>query len=621
MSMRILRSLASIAIGAALLVPGPASAASAPDEGYAFRPAPWSKPLYGSQPPEDDPATQQTYIEGHDGTDLYIETYLPAPSGEHTPPKKVPTIMVMTPYAGLYSPLGSMNGFATYFNARGYAVSVAHVRGTGNSGGCLEQTGPRQIKDGARFVEYLGKDAPWTTGKVGMWGVSYDAETQISTAGLGDPKRTKYLKAIIPVASVGNQYDWNFFDGVAYNDQPASGNTSYLGISFLPEEDPTTYPLHIPEKASCQAEVMGSSADAFTGDYTRYWQQREYRKGARKVRAATLMVHGLRDFNVQPITLAGFFDQLPSRTPHKGLFGVWEHAEPNSGGVESAWRRTDWEDMMTAWFDRYLKGKRTGVEDWPDVQVQDNTGQWMEVGEFPAKSGRMGQLALGSNGVLGSSKPAGQTTFTEQLHNDYPHEGEYVTFETDKLKEPLHLIGQPMVDLWVASSTDDGPLGASLEVIDPNGEPARHTSGQYMATYGARSLQHIERFKVPWFAQKAGEPISPGEAYRVTLRFLPTSLVVQKGQSLRLTIAGSITWSKGTTSPSYEGSDITILHDCNHLSALRFRMPDAGAKLINAREADDAEVKSDPARAGRRDAGGLAAARVCGSAPIALPWQ
>lgn len=40
------------------------------------------------------------------------------------------------------------------------------MRGTGNSGGCLEQTAENQI---------------------GMYGVSYDAETQVSVAGLGDP--------------------------------------------------------------------------------------------------------------------------------------------------------------------------------------------------------------------------------------------------------------------------------------------------------------------------------------------------------------------------------------------------------------------------------------------------
>ena len=81
----------------------------------------------------------------------------------------------------------NLENVISYFTARGFAVAQGDVRGTGESGGCLEQTSTNQIDDGARFVEYLGKDAPWSNGSVGMYGISYDGETQISTAGLGDP--------------------------------------------------------------------------------------------------------------------------------------------------------------------------------------------------------------------------------------------------------------------------------------------------------------------------------------------------------------------------------------------------------------------------------------------------
>lgn len=56
------------------------------------------------------------------------------------------------------------------------------MRGTGESGGCLEQTAQNQIDDGGRVIEYLGRDAPWSNGRVGMYGASYDAETQICWA-------------------------------------------------------------------------------------------------------------------------------------------------------------------------------------------------------------------------------------------------------------------------------------------------------------------------------------------------------------------------------------------------------------------------------------------------------
>jgi predicted acyl esterase len=371
---------------------------------------------------------------------------------------------------------------------------------------------------------------------------------------------------------------------------------------------------------------MGSSANQ-TGDFTEYWQAREYRPNAHKVKAATLMVHGLRDFNVQDITLQGWFNQLPKSTPHKGLFGVWNHAFPGShGAVEPEWARADWYDMVTSWFDRYLKGKPTKVEKWPAVQLQRSDGQWWSVKEYPNTGGPKGQLALTAEGGLGTTKPTGESVFMEQPHVGEPADGQYVVFETKKLKKPLHLTGQPMLDLWLTTSTEDGHVGAELEVIGPDGAPLAHEGnyGALHATYGVRSLQHIAPMPRGWFEQESGEPVVPNEALNVTLRFLPTDLVVPKGGSLRLTVAGVVSYQKteGSSQPSGAASEITILHDCGQPSILRFRMPSKKAKLLNVRETDENQkLKSTPAKMGNQTGGGLASARVCGKRPKALPFQ
>lgn len=607
----------------ASLAPTAAFAQSAPDRGKAWQPRPSSEALYGTKSPDEDPDTQRHYVEGHDGTQLYVETWLPAPKDGNTPPKKIPTILIMTPYVsqGVEEYPEAQNpylpGFIDYYTARGYAVAQHHVRGTGESGGCLEQTAASQIKDGAYVVEYLGKDAPWTNGRVGMYGASYDAETQISTAGFGDPDKVKYLKAIIPTATVGSQYDWNFMDGVPWSGQPAAGNASYLaGTSLMPGAQPA--PQNYVEKLECQDEVMMSSADQ-NGDFTEYWQEREYRPGARRVKAATLMVHGLRDFNVQDITLAGWFDRLPKSTPHKGLFGVWNHAFPaRHNAVAPSWARDDWYDMVTAWFDRYLKGKKTGVKRWPAVQVQSSTGQWWAVKEFPTIGGRVGQLSLGPNGKLGKRRVKGSTVFREQLAIGEPQAGEAAVFQTPKLRKPLHITGQPILDLWLTSSSEDAHVAVELEVLGKNGEPVTHegTSSEAAATYGVRSIQHRKRMFRGWFAQRSGEPIPPGEPLNVPIRFLPTDLIVPKGGRLRLTVSGSVQYSKGESMPSGAGSEITILHDCNRTSTLRFLLPKKKAKLINIRERDEAGKKltSKPARVGNKN-GKIATRKVCGKKP------
>ena len=132
----------------------------------------------------------------------------------------------------------------------------------------------------AAFDEWLSSAIEWAAaqewcdGNIGMSGGSYGGCVQWLSA----PLRSKYLKAIVPTASVGSQYDWNFMDGVPWAGQPLIGNAAYLFLtSLIPGNRPA--PQHYPEKMTCQGEVMASSADQ-TGDYTQYWQDREYRPGA-----------------------------------------------------------------------------------------------------------------------------------------------------------------------------------------------------------------------------------------------------------------------------------------------------------------------------------------------------
>jgi len=356
------RTLVVLATAAAVVSGGAVSAAPAPApvKGQVFAPAPQSKPLYGTRAPEQDPARQRHVVQAADGVELYTETWLPAPEAGRTPPKRLPTVLIMTPYViqGQKRYSGARGDAIEYFTQRGYAVTQAHVRGTGESGGCLEQTASNQIEDGARVVEYLGRDASWSNGKVGMYGISYDAETQISVAGLGDKSKTKYLKAIVPAATVGGQYEYSHFDGVPMAGQALLSNVAYLGLTSA-TQGKTSTPVKNAQKATCQPEVLANSFNP-TGDMGSYWMAREYRGGASKITAATLMVHGLADFNVQTSTLAGFYDRLPRSTPRKGLFGVWNHSFPNAhSAVAPDWARADWLPMVTAWYDRYLKGLDT----------------------------------------------------------------------------------------------------------------------------------------------------------------------------------------------------------------------------------------------------------------------
>ncbi|MFP5372515.1 MAG: CocE/NonD family hydrolase, partial [Actinomycetes bacterium] len=363
-------------------------------------------------------------------------------------------------------PTRNLEPVIEWFNARGYAVAQHHVRGTGHSDGCLEQTSTLQIDDTARVIEHLGT-ADWSTGAVGMYGHSYDAETQLSVAGRGDRDRTKYLKAIVPSASVGGQYEYSYMDGVPFAGQAALSNGGYFLSSYADTD--TDDGTHFARRGECAPEVLSNSAD-LRGDMTPYWRIREYRPEAPNITAATLFVHGLVDRNVQAITVSGFFDRLPATTPRAGLFGQWEHNYPDKHNVAATWARQDFLPMVTAWYDQHLKGLDAGTDRWPPVQVQGTDGQWRAEAGFPQTGGPAGQLALGPSGALGASAPTGSTAFREGPNDTGTVSGTRAVFETPVLEAPLHLTGMPFADLWLTTDRPDGHVTAKLEVVRPDGQ-------------------------------------------------------------------------------------------------------------------------------------------------------
>ena len=618
------------------LLSGESLAASAPDAGRPFEPRPASQPLYGIKAPEEDPARQRHIVTAADGTEIWTETWLPKLKDGQIPPARMPTVVLYSPYLDRGSP-GITTRAHELLVPRGYAFTTAHLRGTGGSGGCVDLNGAGTIDDGARVIEYLGRDAPWSNGSVGMYGKSFPGGTQVSVAALGDPDKIRYLKAIVPTAPVVTWYDNNFQDGVPYFLLTELGTPAFfVQESLLEYPGDGAMPVQHLEKPGCLPGLMLGSTN-LSGDYSAFARERDARRGAAGITAAVLMAHGHPDVEVPALMQAGFFERLPASTPRAGVFGVFDHEFPHNHSfqdppVQPDWERPDWLDMVVAWYDRYLKGLDTGVEDWPVAQVQGLDGQWRAEPEWPITGGPVGQLALAEAGRLGVSTTAGTTTYTEGEPENTETEtyapGTSAVFETEPLPERLQLTGQPVLDLWVSLDRPDAHLAAKLEVLGPDG-----TELPQGRVVGLRSMQHLEPLRENRFQQEQATPAPVGVPVRVPVRFQPTDLVIPKGGRLRLTVAGSVIvfegldqirrgaglLLQGPSQPSGSATRVTILHDCEHPSALRFEMPRDDPDLLNVREKDEpaGEPLADnrPFEAPVSDGGGIATAPVCGGGP------
>ncbi|MDX6716595.1 MAG: uncharacterized protein QOH30_3153, partial [Baekduia sp.] len=165
----------------------------------------------GADVPAGATWSQETITEA-DGTVLHADVLRPSdlPAGT-----KTPVILSIGPYfnhAGQtgpagpaegtsYDPLGPSTGPSDRFldfvegarlMERGYTFVMVDLRGFGGSSGCLDWGGPGEQADVKAAVEWAAA-RPWSTGRVGMYGKSYDGMTGL----MGAVSKPQGLAAVV----------------------------------------------------------------------------------------------------------------------------------------------------------------------------------------------------------------------------------------------------------------------------------------------------------------------------------------------------------------------------------------------------------------------------------------
>ena len=92
---------------------------------------------------------------------------------------------------------------------RGYTYVMVDLRGFGGSTGCLDWGGPGEQSDVVKAVGWAATQ-PWSTGKVGMYGKSYDGVTGL----IGVNRRPAGLEAVVSQEPVYDLYRYLYGDGM-----------------------------------------------------------------------------------------------------------------------------------------------------------------------------------------------------------------------------------------------------------------------------------------------------------------------------------------------------------------------------------------------------------------------
>lgn len=297
-----------------------------------------------------------------------------------------------------------------YFVPRGYAVVLGHSIGTGDSQGC-PTSGDQQetlstkavidwLNGRARAFDSSGRlvTAGWSTGNVGMTGVSYNGTlpNMVATTGVAG------LRTIVPIAAQSTWYDYYRANGLVVAPGGWQG------------EDADALAKAVLTRDGCADEIgeLTRRQDRITGDYNEFWRQRDYTRLAGNVRASVFVMHGHSDWNVRGKQYSQWWDALGEHAvPRKIWLHRGGHAPPS---------RSDYQATLLRWFDHWLKGVDTGIMREPMAEVQDASGAWRKLANWPDPAARPVTYHLGTDSATApgrlTTSPGGGVaqTFVDQ---------------------------------------------------------------------------------------------------------------------------------------------------------------------------------------------------------------
>jgi hypothetical protein len=436
---------------------------------------------------------------------------------------------------------------------RGYAAVRIDTRGSGKSPGTFDPWSRQEAVDFYDCIEWVAKQK-WCSGRVGLSGISYFAMNQWLVAGLRPPS----LKAIIP------------WEGAAdmYRDLAYHGGIFCLGFVGNWFNNHMAHHLF--------GKPQEHNPDAFSNNWL--WQY---------------MRHNLD---------TGWFDQrradwsrieVPLLTAGNWS-GMGLHLRGNTEGYMRATSRhkklrihagthyhpfysEDGRRDQLRFFDHWLKGEKNGVMDEPPVKLLIRKGgkgnyEWRQEKEWPLKRTRWTRFYLSpgkvvtrgrepAEGRLTTVPPKKQASVTYSaagmskagiasaswtstvLPGSLPRLG--ASFETEVFKHDLEVTGPVVLTLWVASSTEDMDIFATLRNLDPDGQDVWEVGQQQQPVPVAKgwlraSHRGLDRALTrpyrPYHTHDQRSWLRKGAPVRLDVEIWPTCMVFRKGHRMRLDI-------------------------------------------------------------------------------------
>jgi len=443
----------------------------------------------------------ETYITSADGTKLHADVFRPAGL---TDGDKTPVILDDSIYSGSGGsfPGGNiplhkgpnLKEIASLINVghpfqRGYTVVQVTPRGWGASGGCDDMFGPATRLDAKAAVEWAA-DQPWSTGKVGMWGMSNPAIDEIEALAA----KPRGLAAIVPESPMFDAYKAFFMNGNRYPANSIFFGYAPAGLLSPPSlrADPHEQ-LAMADRATHPNCVVGDAVGLAGDDpSSAFWRARNMEPAIIGSQVPVMLSLGFLDESVR---VGSFLEAWSSLSgPKRAWLGEFDHVPAFDA---TSIGRSGFVDEAMRFFDVYLKGQ--GVETDPAIEVETGPdGWWRSEASWPPADATMYSLRVlagryldepGNTAQAHTWTPFGATPITERTGA-----GSW-TF-TQRLPYDLHLAGSPVLDVDVTAAVPHTNLVALLYDVSADGRARIVSRGA--SVQASSGHVHLELYPQDW---------------------------------------------------------------------------------------------------------------------------
>jgi len=477
----------------------------------------------------------QQWIPMTDGIRLSATLYMP---DNAKPGEKFPALLEYLPYRKDDATAGRDYPIHTWFAARGYVSVRVDIRGFGTSEGAVtdrEYSRQEQL-DGEQVIAWLAAQ-PWSTGKVGMFGISWGGFNSIQMAMRHPPA----LKAILAVDATEELFhdDIHYIDGMMHFDEFELNMDLAPAMTGAPDYTLDEKTLG-PRFESAPWSLM----------YFRHERDGEFWHGPLRplseIKIPCFLIGGLLD---------GYRDSIPRmfeqvKAPLKAIIGPWNHTFPNDAEPGP---QIEWRDQALRWWDYLLKGRNNGImeepplaiyeQDWhpPDPNLKTVPGKWRAETDWPPRNVANTTLYLYDAHVL-STQPSPPGThylryvpsvgveagfwWGELLTDQRPVDAFSLTYDSAPLKQSLTMVGRPHALLQASSSAAQADWFARLSDVAPDGTVTQITGA---------GLNGAQR-------DNASDPkdLVPNQTYPLDIEMHLATWTFPKGHRIRLSVSNAL---------------------------------------------------------------------------------